>query len=126
MADLDRIIRKTKRLESLLKKHYRAKGKGLHQLISDVESRLPNEYVSKLRFIATIRNKAVHEDDFIFENKKDFYNACRECERELTPRGDFLMGKLVIILLLASTLLALMLYYVFWEDIIAFLNRILS
>lgn len=35
---------------------------GLHECVSSVEARLPRELVRDLRFLATLRNKLVHEE----------------------------------------------------------------
>lgn len=42
-----------------------ARGKGLHEKTSSVEGKLPEALVKKLRFIASVRNKIVHEDDLM-------------------------------------------------------------
>jgi hypothetical protein len=44
-----------------------ATGKGLHEKASSIEGRLPPGLVRKLRFIASVRNKIVHEDEVLPE-----------------------------------------------------------
>jgi hypothetical protein len=46
-----------------------ATGKGLHEKVSSVESTLPEALVTKLRFIASVRNKIVHEDELLSEEE---------------------------------------------------------
>ncbi|GAL37897.1 hypothetical protein JCM19240_102 [Vibrio maritimus] len=72
MSDIESVVVRTRRLEKLLRQQYRADGKGLHQLVTSCEERLPHDVVSKLRYIATIRNKIVHEDDFELDDKSGF------------------------------------------------------
>ena len=49
--------------ENLLTEIYAATGQGLHQKVNSVEEKLPPELVKKLRFIASVRNKVVHQGD---------------------------------------------------------------
>jgi hypothetical protein len=42
-----------------------ATGKGLHEKTSSVEAKLPAALVRKLRFVASVRNKIVHEDELL-------------------------------------------------------------
>lgn len=42
-----------------------ATGKGLHEKTSSVEATLPAALVRKLRFVASVRNKIVHEDELL-------------------------------------------------------------
>jgi hypothetical protein len=56
------IISVSQKWEQRLERDYGAVGRGLHEKISSVESRLPEATVRKLRYIATIRNKATHEN----------------------------------------------------------------
>ena len=88
MSDIEKVVVRTRRIEALLRTQYHADGKGLHQLITSCEERLPHDVIAKLRYIATIRNKAVHEDDFELESQRDFSATCDECEKELTPRSS--------------------------------------
>lgn len=44
-----------------------ATGKGLHEKTGSIEGRLPPALVRKLRFIASVRNKIVHEDEVLPE-----------------------------------------------------------
>jgi hypothetical protein len=62
--DFELCIRSSKELEHLLDTEFRASGKGLHEKISSVESQLTPDMVKQMRYLATIRNKLVHEYDF--------------------------------------------------------------
>lgn len=48
----------------MLDTEFGATGKGLHEKISSVENQLTPEMVRNMRYLATIRNKLVHEYDF--------------------------------------------------------------
>ncbi|OAN16942.1 hypothetical protein A3K86_08370 [Photobacterium jeanii] len=117
MANIEMVVTKTRRIEHLLREHYHAEGKGLHQLISSCETRLPHEIIPKLRFIASVRNKVVHEDGYKLDDKKGFVAACKLCEKELTPRsGRFIWG-VALFVLFAFTALAVWFYSVNWHNI---------
>lgn len=66
------ILNKTKKIEYLLEKEYDAVGRGLHEKLSSVEYNLEENIVRKIRKIATIRNKAVHEIDYKINNLNQF------------------------------------------------------
>ena len=71
MSEIDLVVKQSRKLESLLRAHYHAEGKGLHQLITSCEERLPREVIGRLRFIATMRNKIVHEEGCKLEDSRD-------------------------------------------------------
>lgn len=88
MSDLETAVRWSKRFEGILKDHHGATGKGLHELVSSVEKKLDADVVRKLRMIATVRNKIVHEDDYTrIDNRKAFKEACSYCRKKLEPRS---------------------------------------
>lgn len=78
MSEIEKTIKLTRKIESLLEDKLAANGRGLHEKISAVEHRLSPSLTSELRKIATIRNKLVHEDDFQIENSTNFFNYCEE------------------------------------------------
>lgn len=115
MSDIENVVTRTRRLETLLRNQYHAQGKGLHQLITSCEERLPHDVIAKLRFIATIRNKVVHEDQYQLDDKQGFLSACDECERELTPRSGRFIWRVAILLMLLITAGAMAFYYANWD-----------
>lgn len=77
------IVERSKNLEAMLKK-LEAEGRGMHELISSVQEKLEPELNKKLRFIASIRNQAIHEPEFDIDNNfEDFCTACEEAGQEL-------------------------------------------
>ncbi|WP_220452546.1 peptidoglycan-binding protein [Colwellia sp. RSH04] len=67
MSYIESAVRGSKRIEAILRDGFDAKGKGLHEYLSDVEHRIPIDIVRKARFIASVRNKVVHQDEEIFD-----------------------------------------------------------
>ncbi|WP_413113083.1 DUF4145 domain-containing protein [Thaumasiovibrio sp. DFM-14] len=115
MAEIDGVIKRSRRIESLLRQHYHAEGKGLHQLISSCEERLPHELIPKLRYIATMRNKVVHEDGYRLSNRGDFIRTCKLCEKMLMPRGSRFVWRLALALVFGLTASAALFYYLIWD-----------
>lgn len=66
-----------------------ATGKGLHEKVSSVESRLPEALVTKLRFVASVRNKIVHEDELLSASDiSAFMEAGAQAVAALAALGD--------------------------------------
>lgn len=62
------IIDKTKKIESLLV-NMGAEGKGLHEKVTSIENILEEDVVKAIRFMATIRNKFLHDSNFKLSQK---------------------------------------------------------
>jgi hypothetical protein len=81
---VDLAVRRSKRLERLLKQGCGAHGRGLHAQVTSVEAKLPVGLVKRLRFIATLRNKIIHDLDYRrFDDRAGFIEACDLAERDL-------------------------------------------
>lgn len=61
--DANEVIVKTKKIEGLLRE-LGASGKGLHELLSSIQSKLPAPLIKRGRMVATIRNKFMHDDSY--------------------------------------------------------------
>ena len=85
MSDLERLLAVTRELESALRAQG-AQGRGLHGLVSSIESTLPVELVKQLRWIATVRNQALHEAARPHFNIDDIERTAREALRLLGGR----------------------------------------
>ncbi len=84
MSDIELVVNKSKALEALLEDGLGATGKGLHEKVSSVQTRLPEALVRKLRFVATLRNKLIHDTDYAkLDDRPAFERACADAEREL-------------------------------------------
>lgn len=111
MSDIETVIVRSRKLETLLREQYCAQGKGLHQLITSCEDKLPRHIIGQLRFIATIRNKVVHQDGYRLDDKKSFLQACKRCEQALTPRVQYgVRWIFVMSVLMIGCLVALFFY----------------
>lgn len=83
MSDIELAITRTKALEGLLE-GLGATGKGLHEKVTSVQGKLPPPLVKKLRFVATVRNKIVHESSYQkIDDRDGFARACDDAEVEL-------------------------------------------
>lgn len=118
MSNIEEVVIRTRRIERLLRVHYHADGKGLHQLITSCEERLPHDIVGKLRYIATVRNKIVHEDDYQLDDSKSYFSTCDDCEKELTPRANRFIWRAAILLMTLFTLSALGFYLLHWDKLV--------
>lgn len=115
MSDIERVVKCTRKLETLLREQYHAEGKGLHQLVTSCQQRLPRHIIGKLRFIATVRNKIVHDDHYKLDDRAEFMSAFKECQRELTPRSGRFVWRLAVSLMMLMTLAAIVVYYAHWD-----------
>lgn len=75
MSSIEMAVRNARAIETLLVERLGANGKGLHEKLSSVEKQLPPHIVKTARWIATLRNSAVHQHDFEIGNPEDFMNA---------------------------------------------------
>lgn len=117
MSDVEQVVVRTRKLEDLLRQQYHADGDGLHQLISSCEERLPHDVIVKLRYVATVEDKAGAEAGFQLQDRKAFLAVCRECEKELTPRSGRFIWRVAFMLMMLMTLAALVVYYIHWEEL---------
>ncbi len=78
------VINGSKKIEGLLGQ-MGASGRGLHEKVTSIENNLPNSLVKRIRFIATVRNKLLHDADVkpTASILSDFQNACNIAEHEL-------------------------------------------
>ena len=85
-----RVIEKTKKIETILVK-MGADGKGLHEKVSSIEHLIDEKIVKSIRFIASIRNKLLHEDNFEMTSEllSDFENACENIINSLENNSTY-------------------------------------
>lgn len=84
--DYELAIRASKKLEALLKQHFNAQGKGLHELISSIEKKnyFSDHTIRTMRRLATIRNKLIHDDNYNkIEDKAKFIEDFKIAKREI-------------------------------------------
>jgi hypothetical protein len=87
MSDIDLAVTRSQRLEQLLERDFGATGRGLHEKVSSVADAIPQDLVRKLRLVATVRNKVVHENPHI-DDKPRFLDAADDAERGLIAIRD--------------------------------------
>ena len=110
MSDIELAVTRTKTLEGLLERAVGATGKGLHEKVTSVQNRLPPPLVKRLRFIATVRNKIVHESDYQkIDDRAGFVRACDDAEaqlRAMLPAPDRRTFRLVLLVAIPLAILA--------------------
>ena len=62
MGAIEIAVQGAKRLETLLQARFGAHGRGLHEKLTSVEDKIPSDLKKSIRWVATIRNKLVHEE----------------------------------------------------------------
>lgn len=72
-----------------------AEGRGLHEKVTSVEDKINSSLVKKIRYIASIRNKVLHEDGFELDSKtlSSFEFACDQVESALSHHRSPSSGK---------------------------------
>jgi hypothetical protein len=86
MADIDRLLRLTRKIETALRRRG-AQGRGMHGMVSSIEADLPADLVKQLRWLATLRNKAVHEDGFRLQDVAAIERTAAQALRRLGAPG---------------------------------------
>lgn len=99
--DISIILDATRRIETMLVDKFNATGRGLHEKLSSVERRIPRHVRGSIRYIATLRNKAVHEDGFEITDPAEFLAKAEWVYSELVKApvpepGEFLWKYLAI------------------------------
>lgn len=118
MSDIEQVVIRTRKLEALLKEQYHAEGQGLHQLITSCERRLPHELIPTLRYIATVRNKLLHEDGYVLDDSRQFFKQSDWCIKALTPRAARFIWRTAWSMVLLITVGSLIFYYWNWDSLI--------
>jgi len=78
------VISRVKKIESDLVK-IGAEGRGLHEKLSSIESKLEEKLIKKIRFAASVRNKLIHDDDveLTADLLINFQSVCDEIDKDL-------------------------------------------
>jgi uncharacterized membrane protein YsdA (DUF1294 family) len=91
--EIGQISIKSSELEQILKSKFNAQGDGLGQQLRSVENSLPPELFSQLKWIVTIRNKAIHEAH-TFKMPNGFIQDCDRAKMMLeqieAPAGEYM------------------------------------
>jgi hypothetical protein len=82
-SDIELAVTTARRLESLLESRFGASGRGLHEKLASVEATLPPDVLRDGRYVATMRNKVVHEDSFSLPDRDRFLRCAQAFEKAL-------------------------------------------
>lgn len=63
-TDLKMLVDAVKRAETLLESKFGASGRGLYEKLDSVRANVPAKLHGTIRYMATVRNKAMHEDGY--------------------------------------------------------------
>ncbi|TKB51682.1 hypothetical protein [Ferrimonas aestuarii] len=88
MGSIEVAVQQAKRIESKLVSELGAEGRGLHEKLSSCESQLPKLLVRQIRWIATVRNKAVHEEGFEIDDQHEFVRRCDHVVLQLEQMAE--------------------------------------
>ena len=103
--DYELAIRLSKDLEHLLETHFNGTGRGLHEKITTANRHhhFRKELERRMRKLATIRNKLIHDTNFhAIPEKAEFIRNYKECVEELkaklvaTQQGQKKQGSCVV------------------------------
>jgi len=93
MSFVESVLARTREIESLLEQNYGASGKGLHDKASSIVGVLDTTRVKRIRYIATVRNKLVHEADYKYDgDEKAFLDLCDQIITSLKYPGGMEHG----------------------------------
>ncbi len=82
------VITASKDLEHLLETLWGAQGKGLHEKLSAIENQIPADIQKRIRRLATIRNKVVHDAGYHLDDPDGYardYQRVRQALLQLRP-----------------------------------------
>lgn len=83
MSHMQEVVNCSKRIETILVSQFGANGRGLHEKLSSVGNLIPVPLSKRIRYIATLRNKLVHEDGYEIEDPTEFLHIARQTIVEL-------------------------------------------
>ena len=111
MSPLEELFDITTSLEQLLENKFGATGKGLHEKAESVGNSISYKCLKKIHFIATVRNKAAHEDRKIANQEiRNIRSAYREVMNELAPKKFNWGLALFIVAILIAAVVAYLKY----------------
>lgn len=77
------VVASTKNIETILGARFGATGRGLYEKTASVTPALPDRLVKRIRYVATLRNKAMHEDGFEINDLAAYVADCQAIAAEL-------------------------------------------
>lgn len=119
MSDIDLVVKSSKHIESALVRIFGATGKGLHEKVSSVEKMLAASLVKRIRYIASIRNKIIHDDGYRkIDDRASFKAAVKLVKKELKKleKSSGLKWKVIFVILVLITLVSAAAYFFEWLE----------
>lgn len=83
MSDLKQLLDATRTIESILEKDFGGEGRGMHEKLTSAQWPIPEYLVKKIRYIASVRNKTVHEAGYEVPDLEGFVLECQLVIRKL-------------------------------------------
>lgn len=82
-ATLKDVLQGTKRIEALLEQKFGSTGRGLYEKMDSANMALPEPLKKRIRYVATLRNKAMHEDGFEIDDIAEYVKTCQSIAQQL-------------------------------------------
>ncbi len=89
MSNYEIVIKYTKAIEGKLEEFFDAEGRGLTEKVRSIEGQIPDDCVKKIKYLAHIRNRVVHQDGFEIENIDKFKFISEDVLEELEAFAVF-------------------------------------
>lgn len=77
------VLTGTKRIEAILEEKFAATGRGLYEKMDSANMKLPEPLQKRIRYVATLRNKAMHQDGFEIDNIAEYLKTCQSIAAQL-------------------------------------------
>ena len=77
------VLQGTKRIEAILEEKFGSTGRGLYEKIDTANMKLPEPLQKRIRYVATLRNKAMHQEGFEIDNIPEYVKTCQVIAEQL-------------------------------------------
>jgi hypothetical protein len=77
------VLNGTKRIEAILEEKFAASGRGLYEKMETANMKLPEGLQKRIRYVATLRNKTMHQDGYEIANIPEYVKACQSIAAQL-------------------------------------------
>lgn len=77
------VLQGTKRIEAILEEKFGSTGRGLYEKMTTANMKLPEPLQKRIRYVATMRNKTMHEEGFEIPNIPEYVKTCQSIAEQL-------------------------------------------
>lgn len=77
------VLQGTKRIEAILEEKFGSTGRGLYEKMDTANMKLPEPLQKRIRYVATLRNKAMHQEGFEIDNIPEYVKTCQVIAEQL-------------------------------------------